>query len=163
MGSAESQEVMNTMSTFAETPGDRAQGRSRVEARPAEYDESPGYGWVMFAGTMLLMAGTLSIIYGIAAVAKSSFYVANTHFVFSSLNTWGWIVLVIGAIAVCAGIGVYAQAAWAQWTGVAVASLNAIAQLLFIAAYPWLSLAIFAIDVLVIYGLIAYGGRPQEA
>jgi hypothetical protein len=151
------------MGTFAETPGDRAPSRARAEARPAEYEESYGYGWMIFAGTMLMIAGTLNIIYGIAAVANSSFYVANTHFVFSSLNTWGWIVLVIGVVEVCAGIGVYAQATWARWAGVAVASLSAIGQLLFIAAYPWLSLAVFAIDVLVIYGLIAYGGRAQEA
>lgn len=137
--------------------------RSEPAPRYAEEEEPRGYGWVIFAGTMLLMAGTLNIIYGIAAVANSSFYVANTHFVFSELNTWGWIVLAIGAIEACVGVGVYLQAQWARWTGVAVASLNGIAQLLFIAAYPWLSLAIFAIDVLVIYGLIAYGGRLQEA
>jgi hypothetical protein len=148
------------MSTFAETPGDRAPSSPRAE--PAvEYEEPRGYGWVIFAGTMLLMAGTLNIIYGIAAVSNSHFYAANTRFVFSELNTWGWIVIAIGAIQACVGIGIYAQAQWARWTGVAAASLNAIAQLLFIAAYPWLSLAIFAIDLLVIYGLITYGARKE--
>lgn len=149
------------MSTFAETPGDRAPSSARAGSRAVEYEEPRGYGWVIFAGTMLLMAGTLNIIYGIAAVSNSHFYAANTRFVFSELNTWGWIVIAIGAIEACVGIGVYAQAQWARWTGVAAASLNAIAQLLFIAAYPWLSLAIFAIDLLVIYGLITYGGRRE--
>jgi hypothetical protein len=44
---------------------------------------------------------------------------------------------------------------------VGVAGLNAIAQLMFIKAQPWGSLAIFSLDVLVIYGLVAYGGRAQ--
>lgn len=149
------------MSTYAETPGDRVPTSTRGEPRAVEYEEPRGYGWVIFAGTMLLMAGTLNIIYGIAAVSNSHFYVANTHFVFSELNTWGWIVMAIGAIEACVGIGIYAQAQWARWTGVAAASLSAIAQLLFIAANPWLSLAIFAIDLLVIYGLITYGARRE--
>ena len=125
--------------------------------------EPSGYGWVVFAGTMILMAGTLDAIYGIAAIAKSSFYVANTHYVFSDLNTWGWVTLVIGVIGICAGIGIFARAGWARWTGVAAASLGAIAQLLSIAAYPLLAVAIFAIDVLVVYGLIVHGARePGE-
>ncbi len=131
--------------------------------RYSEYAEPSGYGWVVFAGTMILMAGTLNIIYGIAAIAKSSFYVANTHFVFSDLKTWGWITLVIGVIQVCVGLGVYARSSWARWTGVAAASLGAIGQLLYIAANPWVSLAIFAIDLLVVYGLIVHGGHEEEA
>lgn len=71
--------------------------------------------------------------------------------------------MLIGAVQVCAGLGVWTKAQWARWTGVAFASLNAIAQLVFLPSYPWLSLAIFALDLLVIYGLVAYGGRLEEA
>jgi hypothetical protein len=128
-----------------------------------DYEEAPGYGWVMFAGIMLIIAGTMNVIYGIAAIANSSFYVANTHFVFGELKTWGWIVMLVGAVQVCAGLGVWVKAQWARWTGVFIAALNGMAQLAFIAAYPWLSLAIFALDMLVIYGLVVYGGRLEEA
>ena len=44
--------------------------------------------------------------------------------------------------------------------GIVVVSINAIAQLFFIPASPFWALAIFALDLLVIYGLAAYGGRP---
>lgn len=128
-----------------------------------DYEEAPGYGWVIFAGIMLTIAGTMNVLYGIAAIANSSFYVANTHFVFGELKTWGWIVMLIGAVQVCAGIGVWVKAQWARWTGVFIAALNGMAQLAFIPAYPWLSLAIFALDMLVIYGLVAYGQRLEEA
>ena len=132
----------------------RAEATSRVE------DES-GSGWVIFAGVMILMAGVMNTIYGIAAIAESSFYVGSTRFVFSDLKTWGWIVLLIGALESTAALGIWARATWARWTGVAVAGLNGIAQLLFIPAYPFLSLAIFSMDLLVIYGLIAHGGRSE--
>jgi hypothetical protein len=40
-----------------------------------------------------------------------------------------------------------------------VLSVNAIVQLMMIPAYPFWSLCVFALDVLAIYGLIAYGKR----
>jgi hypothetical protein len=129
-----------------------------VRADRPSIDEEGG-GWVAFAGVMIMLAGVINAIYGIAAIAESSFYVGNTRFVFSDLKTWGWIVLCLGALQIAVAVGIWAQEGWARWTGVAVAGLNAIAQLLFISAYPWLSLAVFTLDVLVIYGLIAHGGR----
>jgi hypothetical protein len=60
-----------------------------------------------------------------------------------------------------AAFGIWASTAWARWLGVASAGINAVVQMLFIPAYPFLSLALFATDLLVIYGLIAYGGRQN--
>lgn len=134
----------------------------RAERRYDEVDEPAGSGWITFAGVMITVAGIINLIYGIAAIAKSSFYVANTHFVFSDLKTWGWVVTIIGAFQLCVAVGIWARSAWARWTGVGIAGLNAIAQLIYIAAYPWLSLAVFALDMLVIYGLVCYGGKLEE-
>ena len=128
-----------------------------------EYGEPRGYGWVMFAGIMLMLAGVLNFIYGIAAISNSHFYVANAHYVISDLNTWGWVVMILGVIQFCVAFGVWMQAEWARWTGVVIAGLNAIAQLIFLPSYPFLALTIFAVDLLVIYGLVAYGGRTKEA
>lgn len=148
-------------STHGAVPGPQA---TRAATRDThDYEEAPGYGWVMFAGIMLMIAGAINLLYGIAAIANSSFYVANTHFVFGELKTWGWIVTLIGAVQIGAGLGVWVKAQWARWTGVLIAALNGMAQLAFIPAYPWLSLAIFALDMLVIYGLVAHGGRLEEA
>jgi hypothetical protein len=139
----------------------RRSADARAEAPGRMEEEERGAGWVTFAGVMMMLSGILNLIYGIAAIAESSFYVGNTRFVFSDLKTWGWIVTAVGALETTAALGIWARSPWARWTGVGVAGLNAIAQLLFIQAYPWLSLAIFAIDVLVIYGLVAYGGRLE--
>jgi hypothetical protein len=129
-----------------------------ARGRPQDDDEV-GYGWVMFAGIMLLIVATLNIIGGIAAISNSHFYVHNTNYVFGSLNTWGWIVLIIGAAELLVGFGIFAKNQFARWTGMFILSLNAVAALLSIPAYPFWSLSIFAIDILAIYGLSAYGGR----
>lgn len=134
---------------------------STQQAAAAEtyYDDQHGEGWVTFAGVLLLIAGCLNMIDGIAAIGNANFFVNNTHYVFGDLNTWGWIVLGLGTIEVLIGFGVFARNQFARWAGIGILSLNAIAQLLFIPAYPFWSLAIFSIDVLAIYGLAAYGHR----
>ena len=66
-------------------------------ATPDYYeDDERGYGWVAFAGTLLLLVGSVNVIEGIAAIGNSSFFVRNTHYVFANLNTWGWIALILG-------------------------------------------------------------------
>jgi hypothetical protein len=144
-----------TIGSSGSSAGSRAEPSSRAEPEAS--------GWVLFAGVMILIAGTMNLIYGIAAIAESSFYVSNTRFVFSDLKTWGWIVTIIGAIECTAALGIWARQPWARWTGVTIATLNGVAQLLFIAAFPLLSLAVFTLDVLVIYGLIAHGGESEGA
>jgi hypothetical protein len=84
---------------------------------------------------MLAMLGTLNVIDGIAAISNSSFYTENARFVFSDLNTFGWIVLVLGSVQVLAAFGIWAKTPGVRWFGVIVASLNAIAQLLWMPAY----------------------------
>src|SRR3954462_6333402 len=120
-------------------------------------DESRGYGWVLFAGTMLLIVGTLNFIYGIAAISDSKFYVKDAQFVISNLNTWGWFLVVVGAVQAISALGIWAQAAGARWVGIISAGVNAIIQMLAISGYPFLAISLFAIDILIIYGLLAYG------
>jgi hypothetical protein len=126
-------------------------------------EDDRGYGWVLFAGTLLLMLGTLNFIEGIAAVSNSHFFVGNTHFIAGSLNTWGWVVLIIGVIEWGVGVGVFVKSQFSRWVGVAILALNAIVQLMLMPAYPFWSLSIFTLDILAIFGLIAYGGRISSA
>jgi hypothetical protein len=140
----------------------------RATAPRYDYTE-PGYepvaergsGWLSFAAIMLGLAGVFGLIDGIVAVSKSSFYVASAHYVFSDLNTWGWILIVVGAVTLCAAFAIPTRSQLARWTGITVAGLQAVAQLMMIQAYPFWSLCIFAIDLLVIYGLAVYGGRRE--
>ena len=134
-----------------------------VPSDVARNDEDRGSGWVAFAGILLLIVGTLNVIEGIAAIDKANFFVRNTHYIAGDLSAWGWTVLFIGIAQILLGLGVMAKNQFARWTGVGVLGLNAIAQLMFIPAYPFWSLAIFSLDILAIYGLVTYGGRLSRA
>jgi hypothetical protein len=118
-----------------------------------------GSGWVAFAGIMILIVGVLNVIYGIAAIDSASFYIEDARYVLSDLNTLGWFVLIVGVVQIGAAFGIWRGGQVGRWIGIVSACCNAILQLIFIASYPFLSLALFAINVLVIYGLVAYGGR----
>jgi hypothetical protein len=124
-----------------------------------DYEGSHGEGWVIFAGIMIAIAGVMNFIYGIAAIGNSHFFLANEHYVISDLSTWGWVVMLLGVFELCVALGIWVRAGWARWTGVVMAGLNAIAQLIFLPSYPLLALTIFTLDILVIYGLVTYGGR----
>jgi hypothetical protein len=126
------------------------------------YEEERGSGWVTFAGVLLLMVGTVNFIEGIAAISNAHFFVANAHFVIASLNTWGWVALCVGVVQWAVGLGVFVRNQFARWTGVFILGLNSITQLLMMPAYPFWSLCIFAVDLMAIYGLIAYGKHIAE-
>jgi hypothetical protein len=131
----------------------RSDGGRRVE----------GGGLIVFGSVMLVVIGCFNLIYGIAAVANAHVFVANTHYVFGNLRTWGWITLIIGVLQLLAAAGVVAGNQLARWFGVAVLGLSAIDQMFFIPAYPFWSLTIIAADVVALYGLCAYGGRANLA
>jgi hypothetical protein len=122
-------------------------------------------GWVTFAGVMLCIAGVLNIIYGIAALGDSSFFLANTRFILSNLNTWGWVTLVLGLFQLFAAFSLWSGGLYGRIVGILAASLSAIAALLSIPAYPFWSLALFAIDIVIIHQIATRGteGRGVEA
>ena len=127
---------------------------SLSESRPAP----EGAGWLLFSVIVLAFAGVWAFVEGILAVTSSKVYAANATFVFSNLNTWGWILMVLGVLTIGAALSVAAGSELARWFGIAVAGLNAFGQLMFVHANPWWAVAMFTIDMLVIYGLAAYGG-----
>jgi hypothetical protein len=135
---------------------------TRSASAPARYSSAADdEGWVLFAGVMIVTIGTLNLFWGIAAIG-SSFFVADARYIVESLNTWGWVQTILGAVQIGTAFLIWAGKGLGRWIGIVMASLNAIAALLAIPAYPFWSLAIFAADVLVIYALAAHGGKPVE-
>ncbi|MGE5636482.1 MAG: hypothetical protein ACM3UV_06035 [Nocardioidaceae bacterium] len=126
-------------------------------------DESArGAGWLLFAGIMILIAGVLNVIWGIAAIDNANFFLEDTRYVFEDLNTMGWIILIIGIIQLIAAFSIWAGGEFGRWIGIIGASLSAIGALLSIPGFPLWSVSIFAIDILIIYGLVAYGGHKAR-
>jgi hypothetical protein len=116
-------------------------------------------GWVTFAGVMLFIVGILNIIWGIAAIGDSSFFVQDQKYIFSNLNTWGWITLLIGLIELFAAFSLWSGNTYGRVIAIAAASLSAVGALLSIPAYPFWSLAIFAISIIVIHQVATHGAE----
>jgi hypothetical protein len=111
-------------------------------------------GWWVFAGVLLIVAGILNIIYGIAAIGDSKFFTEHGTFIISGLHTWGWVLLIVGVLELVAAFSLFAGGEFGRWFGIFIGSLNAIASLLAIQSYPFWSLAIFALSIIIIYKLI---------
>jgi len=135
-----------------------------IEPLPAYPGQQPTYkgaGWILFATAMFVIAACLSIIWGIAAVSSSHFFVAGARYIISGLNTWGWVSIGIGAVEALAALSIWRGGQFGRWFGIVAASLGIIAAMLSIPAYPFWSLALVAIYILIVYGLAAYGGKPE--
>lgn len=117
-----------------------------------------GAGRAVFAAILLMVAGTLNVIYGIAAISDANFYANDTHYVFSSLHTWGWVTLILGIVQLTASISLFGGGTYGRVIGIAAATVGAVVALLSIGgAFPFWSLGIFALCVIVIHGLTVYG------
>ncbi len=110
-------------------------------------------GWWVFAGILLIVAGILNIIYGIAAIGDSKFFTEHGTYIISSLHTWGWITLIIGVLELVAAFSLFAGGEFGRWFGIFVGAFNAVAALLSIPGYPFWGLAIFALSIIIVYKL----------
>ena len=141
-------------------PGARVSGRIAGPQAEAAYGPAgDGSGWRLFAAIVMAIVALLNVIWGIAAISESRFFVEDTRYIISSLNTWGWVALVIGVVQLAACASIIRGGEFGRWFGIATAGVNAITALLSIPAYPAWSLTVFAIDILIVYGLAVYGGR----
>jgi len=117
-----------------------------------------GAGRATFAAVLLLIAGTLNIIYGIGALDSANIFVNDKRYIFTNLNTMGWVLIVLGAIQLTGGFSLMAGNTYGRVIGVVGASLGAIGALLSIGSSdPWWSLAIFALCVYIIHGILVLG------
>lgn len=131
---------------------------ARPEAE-AEYGKNRGGGMLIFASVLLGVLGLFNLLDGIAAIARSGFFVANTRYVVGDLRAWGIAVTVLGGLQVLASFGVMAGNQVARWFGVAILGINAVTQMFFLPSYPLWSLMIIAVDIVGLYALCAFGGR----
>ena len=128
----------------------------------AEAEAGRGTSWVLFAGIMLATVAILNVIWGIAAIAKSSYFVGDASYILlTDLRAWGWIALAIGALEFFAAFSIWRGSGFGRWLGVGVAVLGIVNALMSAPASPLWSLVVAALGVLVIYGLAVYGGRPE--
>jgi hypothetical protein len=127
-----------------------------------EVERTGWTGWIAFAGVMMIVVGGLQGIYGLVALVNDNWVVWNNgNAVFFDITVWGWVHLAIGVIVVLAGIGVMSGNVLARTIGVLVAAVSLVAAFLALPLYPIWSIIVIAIDVLVIWALIAHGSEMR--
>jgi hypothetical protein len=117
--------------------------------------------WVVFAGVILIINGVFSGLQGLIALTGPDTYYLSTPgslFLFDAQG-WGWWNLVIGVLLVLTAVALFSGATWARAVGVVLAGVSAVVQLMLIPAQPWWSVIVIAMDVLIIYAVIAHGSE----
>jgi hypothetical protein len=129
-----------------------------VSETPKEGLIMRGAGRVGFAAVLLLIVGTLNIIYGIGALDDANIFTNDKRYIFTNLNTMGWVLIIVGLVQLTGGFSLMAGNTWGRVVGITAGSLGAITALLSIGgAYPWWSLGIFFLSVYVVHGIFIYG------
>jgi hypothetical protein len=117
-----------------------------------------GTGRVAFAATLLLIVGTLNIIYGIGALDNANIFANDQRYVLTDLNTLGWVLIVLGLIQLAGGLSLMAGNTFGRVIAIVGGTLGAIGALLSIGgAYPWWSLGVFFLCVYVVHGVFIFG------
>ena len=123
-----------------------------------------GAGRVVFAATLLVIVGVLNIIYGFGALDDANIFVNDTRFILSNLNTLGWVLILLGIVQLTAGFSLYSGNAYGRVLGIVAGTLGAIGALFSIGqGNPWWSLAVFALCIYVVHGIVIYGDDERAA
>lgn len=117
-----------------------------------------GQGWLTFAAVMFFAAGAVDVLWGIAALAKASYFRTDS-LLFGELKMWGVIALVLGGLQLLTGGLILARRTSGVVIGIGLALLSALYALITIGGYPVWSVVVLAIDGMIIYGLTAHGFR----
>ena len=116
-------------------------------------------GWGVFASVLLLIAGIFDLIFGLAAVIgpNTTVVVAETGLFAVDVAAWGWWHIIAGIALIVLSFFLYRGATWARVIAIIIVIINAVGQLTLIDVQPWWSLAILAVDILVLYALTVHG------
>ena len=133
--------------------------------RAARGQEATGWavGFILFAAIMMIMAGVFQALQGLVGIFENEFYVPTRNYLFQfDATTWGWTHLLIGLLVAFAGWGLLSGRTWARVAAITLAVLSAIANFAFIPYYPFWSLLIITLDIVVIWAIAAHGGELRD-
>jgi uncharacterized membrane protein len=135
---------------------------------PRQYTEEPevtGWvGWIIFAGTMMMILGVFHMFEGLIALFRHAeiAFPASGLTIQVNYTQWGWLQLIAGALVFAAGLGLFTGRVWARVLGIILVAISALVNFAWATAFPVWSITLLAIDFFVIYALIAHGGELKE-
>lgn len=121
-------------------------------------EQSLAFGFIMFAGVMMIVIGMFQALQGLVAIFEDTFYVVSPNYWLEfDVTAWGWIHLIAGIVVAAAGVSLLSGQTWARVVAIVVAGLSAFANFMFIPYYPVWSLVIIALNIIVIWAVAAHG------
>jgi hypothetical protein len=121
-----------------------------------------GAGRALLAATLLVIVGTLNVIYGIGALDDANIFTGDRRYILTNLNTLGWVLIILGVIQLGGGFSLMAGNTYGRVIGIIGGSLGAIGALLSIGgSYPWWSLALFFLCIYIVHGIFIYGEEER--
>jgi len=116
---------------------------------------------VAFASAYLAIAGGMHVIWGIVALSnKSAFH--EDGLVWSKLDTWGWIAIVLGALQMVAALMIFARRFAGQWLGGVLAIAGVFLSFLAAGAYPIWSVMALVANGLVLWAVTTHGDEFDD-
>ncbi|MEV0692661.1 hypothetical protein [Streptomyces sp. NPDC050388] len=127
---------------------------AHAHARTPSAKHQVAGGLTVLGGVMLLLTGILDIVRGISGIAQDDIFVTTQNYVFKfDLTSWGWIHLILGAVAVLISMGLFRARTWARVAGVAIGGLIMIANFMSLPYYPVWSVVMIALSGFMIWAL----------
>jgi hypothetical protein len=123
-----------------------------------------GAGRAVFTAILLMIVGTINIIYGIGALDDARIFVNDTRFILDDLNTMGWVLIVLGVVQLTGSFSLLAGNTYGRVIGIIGGTLGALGALFSIGGNnPWWSLAVFALCVYIVQGIVVFGEEERVA
>ncbi|MCT1355711.1 hypothetical protein GR168_08380 [Gordonia sp. JH63] len=114
------------------------------------------------AAIILIVLGVIQLFQGIAAVAEDEVFVRGVEYVYKlDFTTWGWIHIALGVVMAGVGVALVTGATWARFTAIVIAGLSIIANFLWLPYYPWWSILIIALDIVVIWAVSTWQPKAE--
>jgi hypothetical protein len=135
---------------------------ARTDQQGMSVKQGLAAGTSVGAAIIMVMIGILQLFQGIAAVAEDELFVQGPEYIFKfDFTTWGWIHIVFGAVMILVGIALITGATWARISAIIIAALSILANFMWLPHYPWWSVLIIALDVVVIWAISTWNPRAD--
>jgi hypothetical protein len=119
---------------------------------------APPPGLVTFAAVMMFVLAAFQILWALVEFVNAYWVSSVTYGTFNGyLWIWGIVDVIVGVAALYAGYDILRGGSYGRVFGVIVAGISALRWFFYIPAEPFMAIVVIAVDILIIYGLVAHG------
>ena len=151
------------MSLSSQLPPSQEAYLRHMAEHDAEAPHSAWTGWITFAAAVLVLIGLMNMFRGLLALFDEGYFIADAkQLVLVNYDVWGVFLMLWGAFMVIVGGALSAGRGWARWTAGLVVMIDVIGQIGFLPAYPFASVVLIGLDVVVLYALTVRWDEAQR-